>query len=102
MAPTGSALVYWDSGNPTPPNGNPPPPGLGQDPHSDPRKDDVALQQVVRFVRDRADRRRPRRIAELGPPTVRGTPSTTGSWASLRGVTVVFVIVVAVAFCSRC
>ncbi len=49
MAPSGSAIVYWDSGNPTPPNGNVPPPGMGQDPHSDPRKDDVALQQVVRF-----------------------------------------------------
>ena len=49
MAPGGSALVYWDSGNPTPPNGNVPPPDLGQDPHSDPRKDDVALEQKVWF-----------------------------------------------------
>ena len=49
MAPSGSALVYWDSGNPTPPNGNAPPHDLDQDPHSDPRKDDVALLQKVRF-----------------------------------------------------
>jgi hypothetical protein len=34
---TGSALVYWDSGNPTPPNGNVPPEALGQDPHGDTR-----------------------------------------------------------------
>jgi hypothetical protein len=49
VAPSGSALVYWDSGNPTPPNGNVPPAHLGQDPHSDPRKDDVVLQQKLRF-----------------------------------------------------
>jgi hypothetical protein len=48
-APSGSALVYWDSGNPTPPNGNVPPWYLGQDPHSDPRKDDVALLAKLRF-----------------------------------------------------
>ncbi len=50
MAPSGSAIVYWDSGNPTPPNGNVPPPDLGQDPHGDPRKDDVALIQRLRFL----------------------------------------------------
>jgi len=48
-APSGSALVYWDSGNPTPPNGNVPPAYLGQDPHGDPRNDDVALVQKLRF-----------------------------------------------------
>ena len=48
-APSGSALVYWDSGNPTPPNGNVPPWYLGQDPHSDPRKDDGALLAKLRF-----------------------------------------------------
>jgi len=48
-APSGSALVYWDSGNPTPPNGNVPPADLGQDPHGDPRNDDVALVQKLRF-----------------------------------------------------
>jgi hypothetical protein len=48
-APSGSALVYWDSGNPTPPNGNVPPAYLGQDPHGDPRHDDVALVQKVTF-----------------------------------------------------
>jgi hypothetical protein len=41
--------VYWDSGNPTPPNGNVPPWDLGQDPHSDPRKDDTALLAKLRF-----------------------------------------------------
>ena len=49
VAPSGSAIVYWDSGNPTPPNGNVPPWYLGQDPHSDPRKDDVALLMKQRF-----------------------------------------------------
>ena len=48
-APSGSAIVYWDSGNPTPPNGNVPPWHLDQDPHSDPRKDDVALLMKQRF-----------------------------------------------------
>jgi hypothetical protein len=48
-APSGSALVYWDSGNPTPPNANVPPWHLGQDPHGDPRKDDVALLAKLRF-----------------------------------------------------
>ncbi len=46
---SGSGLVYWDSGNPTPPNGNTPPWDLGQDPHSDPRKDDVSLLAKLRF-----------------------------------------------------
>lgn len=49
-APSGSGLVYWDSGNPTPPNGNTPPWYLGQDPHSDPRKDDTALLAKLRFL----------------------------------------------------
>lgn len=49
LAPSGSALVYWDSGNPTPPNGNVPPWGLSQDPHSDPRKDDTALLAKLHF-----------------------------------------------------
>lgn len=48
-ATSGSGLVYWDSGNPTPPNGNTPPWDLGQDPHSDPRKDDTALLAKLRF-----------------------------------------------------
>ncbi len=48
-APSGSALIYWDSGNPTPPNGNVPPWKLGHDPHSDPRKDDTALRTKLRF-----------------------------------------------------
>ncbi len=48
-APSGSAIVYWDSGNPTPPNGNVPPVDLGEDPHGDPRKDDDALEQKLLF-----------------------------------------------------
>lgn len=52
FAPSGSALVYWDSGNPTPPNGNVPPADLHQDPHGDPRNDDVALRQKLRFYAD--------------------------------------------------
>lgn len=51
-AASGSAIVYWDSGNPTPPNGNVPPADLGQDPHSDPRKDPRALAQKQRFYAD--------------------------------------------------
>lgn len=44
----GSALVYWDSGNPAPPNGNVPPAGVGQDPHSDPRKEiDSGIQRIT-------------------------------------------------------
>ena len=53
-APSGSALVYWDSGNPTPPNGNVPPAYLGQDPHGDPRSDPGALRQKQRFYADGA------------------------------------------------
>ncbi|MCA1727517.1 MAG: hypothetical protein LC722_07675 [Actinobacteria bacterium] len=34
----GSALVYWDSGNYLPPNGNQPPRRDGGDPHEDPRR----------------------------------------------------------------
>ena len=45
----GSGMAYWDSGNPTPPNGNTPPVNLGQDPHSDPRKDDTALLAKLHF-----------------------------------------------------
>ena len=48
-APSGSALVYWDSGNPTPFNGNIPPLDLHQDPHGDPRNDDIALLQKLHF-----------------------------------------------------
>ena len=53
-APSGSAIVYWDSGNPTPSNGNVPPADLDQDPHGDPRNDDVALVQKLRFYADGA------------------------------------------------
>ncbi|HSP02399.1 MAG TPA: hypothetical protein VLR27_02790, partial [Acidimicrobiales bacterium] len=51
-AASGSAIVYWDSGNPTPPNGNVPPVDLDEDPHSDPRKDAGALLQKQRFYAD--------------------------------------------------
>jgi hypothetical protein len=53
-APSGSAIVYWDSGNPIPPNGNVPPAYLGQDPHGDPRADPGALRQKQRFYADGA------------------------------------------------
>lgn len=49
VAPSGSGLLYWDSGNPTPRNGNATPFHLDQDPHSDPRKDDTALLAKLRF-----------------------------------------------------
>jgi hypothetical protein len=48
-AHAGSALVYWDSGNPTPPNGNVPPAALGQDPHGDPRGTPTSGVQRHRF-----------------------------------------------------
>jgi hypothetical protein len=47
----GSVLVYWlstDRGLTTPPNGNVPP-RVGEDPHSDPRKDKAAATQVAHF-----------------------------------------------------
>ena len=45
----GSALVYWDSGNTTPPNGNVPPTHNG-DPHSHPRKEPAASWQEAHFL----------------------------------------------------
>jgi hypothetical protein len=45
----GSALVYWDSGNLLPPNGNRPPLEDGGDPHEDPRRDPRAADQKVAF-----------------------------------------------------
>ncbi len=45
----GSALVYWDSGNLTPPNWNVPPAEDGGDPHEDPRRDPRGADQKVRF-----------------------------------------------------
>jgi hypothetical protein len=47
-----SVLVYWhstDRGLTTPPNGNTPP-RVGEDPHSDPRKDRDASHQVAQFL----------------------------------------------------
>ena len=46
---TGSAIVYWDSGNLTPPNGNVPPDREGGDPHEDPRRDPRAGDQKATF-----------------------------------------------------
>lgn len=46
---SGSAIVYWDSGNPLPPNGNVPPMDFDEDPHSDPRKDTHASCQKAVF-----------------------------------------------------
>lgn len=45
----GSAMVYWDSGNATPPNGNIPADHNG-DPHEDPRREPGAGYQKARFL----------------------------------------------------
>jgi hypothetical protein len=45
----GSGLVYWDSGNLLPPNGNVPPSEEGGDPHEDPRRDPRGADQKVHF-----------------------------------------------------
>ena len=45
----GSALVYWDSGNATPPNGNLPP-DEGGDPHGHPRNEPAAGWQEAHFL----------------------------------------------------
>jgi hypothetical protein len=45
----GSSLVYWDSGNATPPNGNIPPTHNG-DPHSHPRNEPAAGWQEAQFL----------------------------------------------------
>ena len=45
----GSALVYWDSGNATPPNGNVPADQNG-DPHGDPRNEPAAGWQEAHFL----------------------------------------------------
>ena len=45
----GSALIYWDSGNVTPPNGNVPP-SQGSDPHGHPRSEPAAGWQEAQFL----------------------------------------------------
>ncbi|MDX1621442.1 MAG: hypothetical protein R3320_10655, partial [Nitriliruptorales bacterium] len=45
----GSALVYFDSGNLTPPNSNLPPAYIGSDPHNDPRNDVLGGIQKAKF-----------------------------------------------------
>jgi hypothetical protein len=45
----GSAIVYWDSGTPTPPTTNVPPPA-GKDPHETPRNDARAREQKSAFL----------------------------------------------------
>ncbi|HJR46324.1 MAG TPA: hypothetical protein VJ927_12045 [Actinomycetota bacterium] len=45
----GSALVYWDSGNATPPNGNIPPDQNG-DPHGHPRSEPASSWQEAHFL----------------------------------------------------
>ncbi|MBY5164508.1 hypothetical protein [Salsipaludibacter albus] len=47
----GSAMVYWDSGNATPPNGNVPADHDG-DPHEDPRREPGGAHQKARFLTD--------------------------------------------------
>jgi hypothetical protein len=49
MPYAGSALVYWDSGNLAPPNGNIPPHVVGGDPHGDPRSAPRSGPQRIRF-----------------------------------------------------
>jgi hypothetical protein len=49
---SGSALVYWDSGNLPPPNWNVPPATAGGDPHEDPRRDPRAGDQKMDFWLD--------------------------------------------------
>lgn len=46
---TGSAFVYWDSGNLPPPNANVPPSEEGGDPHEDPRRDPRSGDQRAHF-----------------------------------------------------
>jgi len=46
---SGSALVYWDSGNYPPPNWNIPPREAGGDPHEDPRRDPRGGDQKYTF-----------------------------------------------------
>jgi hypothetical protein len=46
----GSALVYWDSGNGIPPNGNRPP-THSRDPHGDPRNEPAGGWQEAHFLR---------------------------------------------------
>ena len=45
----GSSLIYWDSGNGTPPNGNLPPEHLS-DPHGHPRNEPAAAWQEAHFL----------------------------------------------------
>jgi len=49
----GSATIYWDSGTPAPPYENVPPrpPDYGEDPHSDPRADPDARDQISEFLK---------------------------------------------------
>lgn len=51
IAGSGSAIVYFDSGNPIPPSMNIPPAARGEDPHSHPRKDHVGADQKLEFYR---------------------------------------------------
>ena len=46
---SGSALIYWDSGNYMPPNANVPPLLTGGDPHEDPRRDPRSGDQRAHF-----------------------------------------------------
>ncbi len=48
-ARSGSALVYFDSGNPIPPSANVPPEGRGADPHEHPRRDPFGGDQKAIF-----------------------------------------------------
>lgn len=49
VAHSGSAIVYFDSGNPLPPSTNVPPLKRDEDPHSHPRKDQLGADQKQAF-----------------------------------------------------
>ncbi len=69
-----AVLAYFDSGTPTPPNGNVAPEGLGDDPHGDPRKDPAAHEQKMEFFRTG-------RVVDVAA----GTHATTDRWPERAG-----------------
>ena len=84
----GSALVYWDSGNAAPPNGNIPA-DEGRDPHGDPRNEPAAGWQEAQFLLTgiQADVCGGRPYLTARHPANNGTPScreplrTPGPWS---------------------
>jgi hypothetical protein len=70
----GSALVYWDSGNAPPPNGNVPA-VHSRDPHGDPRNEPAAAWQEAHFLRTGwvVD------VCDGGPQLTRRHPANAGT-----------------------